>query len=268
MEQWESTVQFLIEFGKCFELGAPLDHMATFQVYCDESGHLSQNYVVFAACVFSQDETVSFARKWQEILRDARVKYVTMKEAMGFRGQFGGWKANDRDALLETLTSLVQERCVFHTHSSMTTESFRALHQTQQQRLKGIVYAGFETLIRFIADEAVARNQSHRFQLVCDLSEEYAEKTLKLFQKLRMQTIYKRFFPSLAFAADEEFPQLQAADLIAFCRKEELLNSSPVGIVGKMLDTLGAGGPPKESALLYGPAAGIGEGTLELLAGN
>jgi hypothetical protein len=39
-----------------------------------------------------------------------------------------------------------------------------------------------------------------------------------------MQQAYREFFPSVSFADDQEFAPLQAADMLAYCRREQFIN--------------------------------------------
>ena len=105
-----------------------------------------------------------------------------------------------------------------------------------------------------------------RFQLICDLSEEYAKECLRLFTRLRSQTVYRQFFPALTFADDEEYSPLQVADMLAYCRREEKIKRGAANcdvIVRRLLEIFGSGGPPESGAIEYPRGSGLGEGKLE-----
>jgi len=109
--------------------------------------------------------------------------------------------------------------------------------------LKNPLYAGFDGLLNRIIQRSLQANTSNnQFNLVYDLSEEYSVQCLKLFLKMRARSAVKQFFPSLAFADDQEFPPLQAADMVAYCGREETENGvgKCKGIIGKRLDLLGS----------------------------
>ena len=91
-------------------------YMAIFQVHCDESGKLHDTKnVAFGVCVFREDEVAGFWRRWNDLLKDANIAYLHMKEAMRLEGEFRGWKDRktgeaERDELLEALGKLLHER--------------------------------------------------------------------------------------------------------------------------------------------------------------
>ena len=222
----DPAVSGLVEF--CLSLEGSASSVATLQVYCDESGKLQdQKCVVFAGCIFRNDEMLGFDRKWREFLASAGVRYVTMKEAMHLRGEFQGWSGKrlaERDDILETLALLLMDRSVLHQVATMDTANFQSLSQSQKARLKDPTYAGFEVLLRSIVDDCgrKAQNRDHRFHIVYDLSQEYSETCLRLFHRMRtMEQAPNQYFPSIAFADDREFPGLQAADMIAYCKFQE-----------------------------------------------
>ncbi|SRR6266542_2285985 len=245
-------------------------YMATFQVYSDESGEQSDPrtpYVVFASIVFAVDEMAAFMSKWDALLADAGIRYVSMKEAMNYGGQFREWanRQRDRDDLLEALVSLAQDRCSFCVHSAKGVEDFHSLPKSQRARLKKIVYGCFEAVIKMIAGDARV-NPSHRFHLIYDLApSEQSHGFLDLFIKLRQDRVFRQFFPSLAFADDEEFPALQAADILAFCEREKFLKRETfhTGIVRKLLSIWGKAGKTERRNILYVPGAALGQGIIE-----
>jgi Protein of unknown function (DUF3800) len=257
----------LLGFMRSFSQGEPCS-VATFQVHCDESGKLQDSKcVTFSGCIFREDAVAEFSRRWTECLEDAQIADLHMKDAMRFGGEFRGWKnhGSDRDALLETLGKLLHDRgsqVVF----TMDTKKFKLLDQNTQGLLKNPVYAGFDGLLKVIMSTAVHhKTPEHRFHLVYDLSEEYSTECLRLFNKMRMrQPSVKTFFPSIAFADDREFPPLQAADMVAYCAREEFLQGVGccTGIVGKLLDISGSS-TAIQKTVVHKQGRPLGEGMVE-----
>ncbi|MBI3408078.1 MAG: DUF3800 domain-containing protein [Planctomycetes bacterium] len=245
--------------------------MAVFQVHCDESGKLQDSKcVVFAACVFAQNEVSGFSRKWNDYLRNAGIKYLHMTDAMRCQGEFRDWanRRRDRDDLLETLGQLLVDRTAFQSLSPMDVSHFRALPSDDQKRFKDLVYAGFDALMTtLMTDAANFQKPEHRFHLIYDLSEEYSSQCLKHFNKLRrMHESYRQFFPSLTFADDQEFPPLQGADMVAYCRKEVFLKGADgcPGVVQKLIKIILDSPRSSERSMRYGHGAALGEGILEI----
>ncbi len=246
--------------------------MAVFQVYCDESGHLADTECVsFGACIFAQDEIATFVQKWNGLCANAGVRYITMKEAMSFAGEFKGWRdrAGERDSLLEAACDLFQDRCVFHTNSTMGSKEFKALSEDRKKKLRNLPYAGFEALVKGISDTA-KKNPANRFHLIYDLSEAYSTECLKMFNRLRMMHgVYRQFFTALTFADDCDFPPLQVADMLAYVHRLEYIAGGIdkcEGITKRLLEIInrdGNGGLRKKD-LIYGEDAGLGDGVIGL----
>jgi len=146
----------------------------------------------------------------------------------------------------------------------MDSVKFCQQPQKEQERLRDVVYCAFEGLIRAIASD-YQQNPDAKFQLVYDLSEEYSERCLKLFLRLRSQAVYKQFFPVLTFADDQEFPPLQVADMLAYCRREEVLQGGAAhrrAIVKRMLEIFSSGGLLEFGAIGYRGGSALGNGVL------
>lgn len=244
--------------------------MAVFQVYSDESGKLADSQcVAFASILFRQEEALPFSNRWNELLAAAGVSYISMKEAMGLKGEFRGWKdrKKDRDDLLEALAALAWDRCYFLARSPMVTEEFRKLPQSSQEQLKDLPYAAFEALVKGIAEVSANSQQRDRFHLIYDLSEEYSVECIRLFNRLRMmRSQYRDLFSSLSFADDTEFPPLQAADMLAYVtRAGHTESASTTGpVVRRLAEILCKGKPLAQRDLAYKENDRLGHGVLEL----
>jgi len=269
---WEgSDAEFVIEAMTA--LGRQIDgsrgpSIAVASVYCDESGKLADSkFVVFAAAVADDAEWTVLQRRWLTLLREAGIGHIHMVDAMRFRGEFQGWENReaDRDGLLEQLATLANERIAYNYSFEMDAAKFRALPQSDQERLKDLPYCAFEGLIRAIAHEH-QEYPGMRFQLVYDLSEEYATQCLKLFNRLRRtRPEYRQFFPVLAFADDEQVPALQVADMLAYCRREEVLQSGAANcrvIVKRLLEIFSSGGLVESGTIGYKSGSSLGSGRL------
>lgn len=242
-------------------------NVAVFHVNCDESGKLADSTcVVFAACVFPDNEIAPFSDKWRHLLSDAKIRFLHTTDAVRFKGEFKHWKKRnrDRDDLLEAFAKLIMDRAAWLSVAPMDTERFKSLPVGDRKRLKDITYAGFEGLLTELKTDAAKNHRAdHRFHLIYDLSDEYSETCLKLFKKMRvMREAYRQFFPSLTFADDTQFPPLQAADLLAYCRREQQAHPadevSP--IIKKLMGIFSSIGMDR-SVTSYRPGASLGEAT-------
>jgi hypothetical protein len=246
--------------------------MAIFQAYFDESGKLAdKEFVVFAACVATIADWESFSIKWTEMLGD--IGYVHMTEAVRCEGEFKRFrgKESDRDDLLVALAELAVARYAFSVHIPVKSATFKELPANLQTQLKDPVYCGFEGLLRNLLESA-SRIQatsgikySHGFQLYADASTDYSVQILKLYHRVKsVEQDARERFQSITFAEDEHFPPLQAADMLAYCRRCEESNDAWRPVVKKLLDVFNRNGSLGNMELVYkADCRGLGHGFLD-----
>jgi len=240
--------------------------MASFQVYTDESGELADsNCVSFAGAILEADDIPAFNRKWKKVLQESGVTYLSMSEAMNSRGEFRTWKdrTKDRDELLESLAALSHPYSCWYTNSTLDAAKFAKYPEALRKKLRGIAYAGFEALIKGIAEHPAIPHDAH-FHLVCDLSETYSLKCLKLFHRLRMMhSVYRLMFTALSFADDHDYPPLQIADMLAYCFRQEYLGT-PAPIIIRLLSIFRREKRLPKRELEYANGSGLGNGIITL----
>jgi hypothetical protein len=229
--------------------------------YFDESGKFADSKIVaYGGVVARKDVLDVLGHLWQARTQKSDIRHFSMKDAMNFEGSFKGWRDRiaDRNELLLDLCALIRD--VDRVSTAMTVAQFKAQTPDIRRRFGDLNYCGFESCMAKI----LSRHPSDNFMLTCDLSEEYAENTVKLFNKLRSlnATVKKRCL-ALTMADDEHFPALQAADMIAYCTRAAALSSerTPDPIVADLIKRLQS--PRRESGTFtYGADKGIGEGRL------
>lgn len=231
--------------------------------YFDESGNLCDEIVSFGGCAGTPRQTLAFHHKWKALIDGAGVGYVSMKDAVHFKGPFGGWhKTADgkakRDSLLRALARTVVDCGLLVLASSMTSAEFKALPKTQQKRFwDDNQYCQFETCITGLLHQRA----NPVLHIVCDLSEKYAEKCITLFNLLRKRDpLIKARCIAISFADDQTHTGLQAADMISYCaRVEHQTETSPKPIVQEIIDILRS--PDRTHAsLIYRDGDELGEG--------
>jgi hypothetical protein len=189
--------------------------MAVLQAYFDESGKLKDKgeHVVFGGIAGRLDEVSVFSRRWKEVL-GSDVDHIHMRDAMRLEGEFEGYDETRRDEILIECAKVAQSSSAMIVVSEMDKNDFLGLAQEEQQRLNNPTYGGFEACVRSLARQFY----NHDLYLWYDESQEYAETCLKLYQRMKnLNTDLLRRLPSLTFADDQQFPGLQAADMIAYC---------------------------------------------------
>jgi len=190
------------------------------QGWFDESGKLADSeWVVFAGLLATQEKWLDFSHAWTNRLKKDRVQSLHTAEAIALRGQFRGWGIQKRDQLLVDLALLIREYTYKAMASTVNAREFRN-DQTFIKSFGDPQYAAFETCMLGAVREC--KTDGDYLHLICDDEEKFSMGCYKLLNKLKLRhaDIRKRII-TIAFADDEKFPPLQAADMYAyFCRKE------------------------------------------------
>jgi len=107
--------------------------------------------------------------------------------------------------------------------------------------------------------------------LVFDLSEQYSEKCVSLFHKLRRtKAEVKKRCLGLAFADDEVHAGLQIADMIAYCSRADAMRSirTPVPIVEELISLFNSQDIEVGAVSYRLGGMGLGHGELEIGSGK
>jgi hypothetical protein len=145
-----------------------------------------------------------------------------------------------------------------------TLEAFKALSQSTRKKMgNDPYYAGFETCII----GALQSRVDILLHIVCDLAEQYSEKCVAAFHKMRrLRPDIKARCVGIAFADDENHAGLQAADLIAYCARAEVLaknDNEPAPIVREIIEMFNAQDQSEHAVVYRVEGKGLGDGEFE-----
>jgi len=234
-------------------------YIVAIQVFLDESGKIGDSkHIVCAAVAAKPAAWETLADKWCRRLPRG-IRSISMKEAVGFRGQFKDWKtrAKERDELLNDLARFAHNDVEIATASCISAADFRATSPAQRGRLKDDpLYAEVEGCIKLV----MARTHPGELLQVCfDSSEEYAVQCIRIYHKLRFTNEeFKQRCGNIAFGEDEYFIGLQLADMYAYCVRAQLdADGQPVPLVDDLMATMAPSGFHEDE---YGYPAGYGLG--------
>lgn len=238
----------------------------------DESGKWtdSQGVFVFAGIVIGQKPLEQLTDKWAHRIRVDGLSHTSMKEAIHFEGPYRQFKddPSKRDAVLRDLAEYVMKASSLRVASTLETatlEAFKALGQNEQKKMGGNPYYGaFEACVL----GALSPRVDTLLHIVCDLAEEYSEKCVAAFHKMRrLRSDIKNRCVGIAFADDETHAGLQVADLIAYCARaatlDKLGRAPVVPIVREIIDMFNTQDQTEHSVMYRMEGPGIGSGELE-----
>jgi uncharacterized protein DUF3800 len=247
--------------------GEDINTMPLAMACCDESGKLHDSkFVAFAGCIAFDQHWAVFEVKWRERITKENIAYVSMKDAIHFRNEFSGWKerTEERDQLLKDLATIGMDLIGFWIPMVIDTDRFKAMPEQKRKRLKNPQYMGFEGCVKAIIKGSP--RQDVFLNLYCDLSEEYAETCLKLFQRMRFkEPELKQRCVAITFADDTKLGPLQLADMMAYCARADHLRhvDKPDSIVEELLAIFRREKTTEGYTLVYGSEDALGNGTIE-----
>jgi uncharacterized protein DUF3800 len=123
-------------------------------------------------------------------------------------------------------------------------------------------YCGLETCIR----GALAHFTDSALHTICDLSEQYAQTCVALFNKLRAKSAEcKARCIAITFADDTQTPGLQAADMVAYCARANAVRSTIAvePIVDKIIALFEDAESERKYFVYRVGGAGLGHGEFE-----
>ncbi len=201
--------------------------------YFDESGKLkdpNSEIVCFGGFAGPFKQTFAFVNKWDKCIKDAGLASTSMKEAIHFNGPYHGWKTAEggpakRDHVLRTLAHILADSGLLIITAPMTSAEFNAKPDWERKKFwDDLEYCGFEACINAVLHHAA----SLMLHVTCDLSEQYAEKCITLYNLLRKSDpLVKSRCMALTFGDDTHHSGLQAADMIAYCSRAEHMTAEP-----------------------------------------
>lgn len=200
-----------------------------FLAFMDTSGKLADSkYVVTAGVLFYQETAGEFAPAWDRLITKAAIRakrrkprYLHMKDANRLHGEFKGWKRHTVDELLIELAKLTREYAFELFAAPSSTTKYKALSRSEQDKLKGPEELAFEVCISGCEQ---AMGKEDQLGIYCDDDDRTVESFAKFVKrkKLRDPSSRDRII-QLTFADDRFYPALQAADMLAYVEREEMV---------------------------------------------
>jgi hypothetical protein len=194
------------------------------QAYADDSGNHKESHVfVLAGFVAKADpDWILFEKEWADALaKPPRLAYFKMKECHALKGQFNGWKKQDRDERLAELVTIIKNRALASIFALVPRGEFSAAISRSKSRwskspygvvyyalvwatLKSVLSSGITDQVDFIFDE--------QLRLSDDVQAAWG-----LFSQLAMKSELAPLLGSRPVHGDDKkFLPLQAADLLAW----------------------------------------------------
>lgn len=265
MEAWECILQGSQAFDR-ITCRRKRPQMVVVKASFDESGKLADTeIVVFGGCVARAGAWEEISARWSDLLSAKGIAYLTMKDAMSFRGEFVGWqgRVQERNELLMSLARAIQPLLMFQVAAVIRSDSLKSLPRKKQAKLRDAQYCGFEACVKDVL--ARMEDPDLRLHVYCDSSEQYATECLRLYLKLRREhPEFRDRCIAVTFAEDQHFPPLQAADMFAYCERHNANRATvkPDAIIDRILGVFGRRGKRWRGLAYDLEGPGLGSGIL------
>ena len=220
--------------------GRVLMSITTLNAVFDESGKQDKEQVVFAGAYATSQQWDAFSREWNTKLHRKGLKTWHTVDANNVQNEFKKFRKR-RKELDELALSLADTFCKYVFGAQATNISmaeYRKLSQDLRVKFKDPFYCAFQSGIKsLLADPSV--DEDDRFNLICDDSDEYSSECLVIYRRFRkLEPKMSQKIGSLCFVNDDTYPPIQAADLLAFCRRRELENKSEPAVWGQVVEKI------------------------------
>jgi hypothetical protein len=202
--------------------------MAIIYGYFDESGkHKDHPVVTFSGVCATEFKIPAFNDAWRSLLRQYGLKSLHMKEASRLSRKVGprmpqGQTASERIDALKPFADCINEHLELGLIEAWDVKGFNALSEEARRKLGSPDDPYYLAFVRAVTELVEYVQGDDRIALVCDDDTDTAWDCYRHYRGIkradpdvRIKTV------SLAFADDESFPALQAADLVAYLSRRE-----------------------------------------------
>ena len=197
------------------------------RVYFDESGHPADSPVVSVAGVVSTEQGwCAFEEQWEVVLKRYRVcGGLHMKDYAHRRGEFSGWTDGQREQFARELVSILRQHVCFGFECSLPmahwNEVMRDKLVTRLQKRGPLMF-----LFRCCLDAIQETNllpQEEPIACQFESNEFIVGAATTTFEEWRKEFGQQNRFPQFGFLQKGTIHGLEAADLLAYEGRKELL---------------------------------------------
>lgn len=197
--------------------------MAIFQGFFDESGKFRDKRVISFCGLCSPPKRVAeFEDDWKALLREYGLASLTMKRALRRKRKFSNRVAatsvEERNAVLGRFAECIRKHFEVGIPVTVDVGAYKSFAPTSKHRIFGSDNPHYFAFIHGLVDavQYIEVQKENRLMLICDDDLETAITCYRLYRKARFTVPQiKETLVAIAFAEDDEFAPLQAADLVS-----------------------------------------------------
>jgi hypothetical protein len=199
-------------------------------LFLDDSGKESQAtmpWVCMAGYLADYDVTVSLIEKWHQLLITHRIRERHMKHLIPISGPYAklGWDTEKRDAVVHEFIQAINETHMFGVGVAVEMAAWRKRKKDHPELAWGTVQQFcLERILMRVIGQLQDAGMDDSLALVFDTDPEFGITRFNLFCALMgHDERAARRLTSITFGHPEHYPGLQAADLLAWETRKELM---------------------------------------------
>lgn len=191
------------------------------QAFIDESGSKGDTAFVLAGLIGTSEQWADFSDNWRMALAETpSMQYFKMQEAATLKGQFGGFKAGERDKKLKRLIAVLNNyKLDFISVSLDMTAFYEVMSEHMPKPGNNPYFVGFHQIIAAVGFHLLERNHTEKFEIIFDENVIFgprAKKWYPLVRDVALPDLSELLPAQPTFENDHEHMPLQAADLFAW----------------------------------------------------
>jgi hypothetical protein len=195
-----------------------------FTAYYDESGtHGGSPITVLAGFVGNANDWVDFEIEWRKILHKYKLTHVHAKHLWHRQGQHKNWSTDQADELFCELIYVVQERKkIFASKTVLLADDYKHFYlldgAARRERLDTKYALCFRSFLHFYPASHYQQYPIGCVNFVLEAGHKNSGDAIRVFNEIKgdQHFPWRGAIGSIAFGTKEDFPALQAADLLAY----------------------------------------------------
>jgi hypothetical protein len=190
--------------------------------FFDESGKFNDHRVVsFCGVCLTPHALKMFDEKWESLLRVSELPFLTMKRALEAHRQLSAvipkQEPKERIEALKPFADCIRDHIEMGVAIAIDVEGFSQLSEKAKKKLghtKDPHYISF--LQAIVAVVSTHAHEDDRVNLICDDEEATALPCYHFYRRVKkIEPEARKKMVALSFADDQQFPGLQASDMLS-----------------------------------------------------
>lgn len=196
---------------------------SVFTAYYDESGtHKGSPITVLAGFIGDAEGWADFEREWRKILVKHDLRFVRAKQLFHRQGPYRSWPDKQFDHLRADLLYVLQEHKDFQVSKIiLRDEDYYRFYisdgpASSRERLDTKYALCARIALHFFPIMHNRLESKHAINFVLEAGHRNAGDALRVHTEMKTKASWARSIGTIAFGMKDEFPALQAADLISY----------------------------------------------------